>query len=205
MNEFDMKAFQWDHNPMHLDRSRAVAEGITDRIPIVKDMTALEYGAGTGITGFLLKDYFREVILMDNSPEMTRVAKQKIIDYEADNMRAVHFDLEKSDYPGAKFDIIIAQMVLHHISDIETILKRFSLMITRGGYLAIADLYKEDGSFHGDSFRGHYGFDTEELSLLLTRYGFKNISHRKCFTVRRQVSDDKIKEFDIFLLIAISS
>ena len=65
MNEFDIKAAGWDQNPMHWDRSVAIAEQIKKLIPITKQMTALEFGAGTGITSFLLKDYLKEITLME--------------------------------------------------------------------------------------------------------------------------------------------
>jgi len=67
MNEFDIKAAEWDNNPIHWDRSRAIVEDMIKRIPLNKEMTALEYGAGTGIASFLLKDYLKEITLMDNS------------------------------------------------------------------------------------------------------------------------------------------
>ena len=78
MNEFDIKASGWDQNPMHWDRSLAVASQIRELIPLTKQMTALEFGAGTGITGFLLKDYLKEITLMDTSLEMLRVINGKI-------------------------------------------------------------------------------------------------------------------------------
>ena len=53
-----------------------------------------------------------------------------------------------NDYKAGKFDLIFTQMVLHHVSDIETIINRLSQLLNPGGYLAVADLYEEDGSFY---------------------------------------------------------
>lgn len=61
MNEFDIKAAGWDKNPMHWDRSYAIAKEIIKLIPLKKQMTALEYGAGTGVTSFMLKDYLKDL------------------------------------------------------------------------------------------------------------------------------------------------
>jgi 16S rRNA A1518/A1519 N6-dimethyltransferase RsmA/KsgA/DIM1 with predicted DNA glycosylase/AP lyase activity len=49
MNEFDIKAAEWDNNPMHWERSEAIVNEIIKLIPLSNKMTALEYGAGTGI------------------------------------------------------------------------------------------------------------------------------------------------------------
>jgi 2-polyprenyl-3-methyl-5-hydroxy-6-metoxy-1,4-benzoquinol methylase len=202
MNEFDIKAAGWDDNPMHWDRSRVIADEITNLIPLNKDWSALEYGAGTGISSFLLRDKLKEITLMDNSAEMVRVTNEKIESSKVKNLKALNFDLEHNDYNHGKFDLIFTQMVLHHVTDVDSIIKRFSKLLNPGGYIAIADLYEEDGSFHGENFNGHRGFSPENLSALLSFEGFKDISHRKCFVIKRQTTENRTKDFDIFLLTA---
>ena len=202
MNEFDIKAAEWDNNPMHWDRSEAIANEIIKLIPLKKEMTALEYGAGTGITSFLLKDHLKEITLMDNSTEMVKVMNDKIKASKAKNLKVLNFDLEHSDYNGGKFDLILTQMVLHHVIDIESIIKRFRNLLNQGGYLAIADLYEEDGSFHGDGFTGHRGFNIENFSGIIRKHKFENISHKTCFIIDRKISDSESKQFEVFLLIA---
>lgn len=201
-SEFDIKAQEWDNNPMHWDRSAAVADHIRQLIPLKKEMIALEFGAGTGIASFLLKDYLKEITMMDNSSEMVRVMNEKIKKTDAKNLRALNFDLEHSDYTETKYDFIFTQMALHHVKDTRNILRKFHDLLNPGGYVAIADLYPEDGSFHGDGFTGHKGFDIEIFSKQVRDQGFTGISHRKCFVMTRKISDTEIKHFDIFLLVA---
>jgi len=201
MNEFDIKAAAWDKNPMHWDRSEAIANEIKKLIPINKEMTALEYGAGTGITSFLLKDHLKKITLMDNSTEMVKMMNIKIEATKVENMLALDFDLEHNDYKGGTFDLIFTQMVLHHVNDIESIIKKFSSLLNPGGYLAIADLYEEDGSFHGEGFTGHKGFNIGKLSEILSKNGLKKLTHRTCFTIDKKISETKTKKFDVFLLI----
>lgn len=200
MNEFDIKAAGWEKDPMHWDRSEAIANEIMKLIPLNKTMTALEYGAGTGIASFLLKDHLKEIILMDNSIEMVKVMNNKIKASKTDNLNAIYFDLEQEDFLVTKFDLIFSQMVLHHITDTESIIIKFHNLLNPGGFLVIADLYSEDGSFHGDGFSGHKGFDVDELSDLLKKFGFSEIRHSKCFTINKMVSDNITKPFDVFLL-----
>jgi tRNA (cmo5U34)-methyltransferase len=201
-NEFDIKAADWDKNPMHWDRSEAIAKEIIRLIPLKKEMTALEFGAGTGIASFLLKDNLKEILLMDNSSEMVRMMNEKIITTGAGNLKTILFDLEHYDYKGTNFDFIFTQMALHHVSDIEIIISRFYKLLNTGGYLALADLYEEDGSFHGEGFIGHHGFNPDSLSVLLKQYHFSEISHWPCYKFDRKISDTKTKQFDVFLLIA---
>jgi tRNA (cmo5U34)-methyltransferase len=139
---------------------------------------------------------------MDNSSEMLKIINDKIKSAGVKNLNFLNFDLEKSDYTGSLFDIVFTQMVLHHVKDIENVLKKFHNLLNPGGYLAIADLYPEDGSFHGIDFTGHKGFDVDILSEQIRKEGFKNISHRQCFVINKKISDSGTKQFGVFLLIA---
>jgi ubiquinone/menaquinone biosynthesis C-methylase UbiE len=202
MNEFDIKAREWDQNPMHWDRSKAITEKLLKTIPATHGMTALEYGAGTGITGFLLRDHLKEITMMDNSAEMVKIMNEKIRESGASNLKTVFFNLEREDWKGERFDMIVTQMVLHHVNDIENIIRKFQLMLNPGGYLAIADLYPEDGSFHGEDFTGHKGFDVDMLSVMVRQKGFINVTHQKCFVIDKKISPTNTRQFDVFLLTA---
>ncbi len=202
INEFDIKASEWDKNPMHWDRTVAITNLMKELIPLKKNMIALEYGAGTGIASFLLKDYLKEITLMDSSAEMVRVINEKIQTTKVENLKALNFDLELTEYSEMKFDLIFTQMVLHHVTNTENITGKFYDLLKPGGYIAIADLYPEDGSFHGEGFKGHKGFDPEILSKQLRRQGFSNTSHRKCFAVNKKISESQTMQYEVFLLIA---
>jgi len=202
MSEFDKKAASWDNDPMRRERAEAVAEGIRKNVPVSRQMRALEFGAGTGMTSFFLKDFLGEITLMDSSTEMLRVADEKIRETGSDNLRTLYHDLASVHYTQSRFDLVFSQMVLHHITDTGDIISRFHDLLNPGGYLAIADLYPEDGSFHGEGFTGHKGFNPEELSALLERSGFQNSNHRKCYTINKRIIESVIVSFDLFLLVA---
>jgi 2-polyprenyl-3-methyl-5-hydroxy-6-metoxy-1,4-benzoquinol methylase len=140
--------------------------------------------------------------MMDNSTQMINVILGKISETKSANLKALFFDLESSDYTEKKFDLIFTQMVLHHVRNIDNILNRFSNLLNPGGYLAIADLYKEDGSFHGDDFHGHNGFDIAEFTDKLAKVGVKTLSHGECFVINRKISETETRQFSVFLLIA---
>jgi|WetSurMetagenome_2_1015567.scaffolds.fasta_scaffold19191_2 tRNA (cmo5U34)-methyltransferase len=201
MNEFDIKAKEWDSNPVHLDRSETIAQRIIDAGFLKKEMTAIEFGTGTGILSFLLADRLKEIIMIDTSAEMVKKAREKIDERKTSNLTPLLFDLEKDDYPGEKTDFIFSQMVLHHIADTEAIIKTFDNLLNKGGYLAIADLYSEDGSFHGEGFTGHNGFDIEALKKEVEECGFSDVQITECYKIRKTVNET-VKEYPLFLLIA---
>ena len=202
MNEFDIKAAEWDNNPMHWERSEAIVKEIIKLIPLSNKMTALEYGAGTGIGSFLLKDYLKKITLMDNSSEMVKIINEKIRSSKVKNLRALNFNLETDVYSEGRFDFIFTQMVLHHVNDIERIIYTFHTLLNPKGYLAIADLYEEDGSFHGDGFTGHKGFNIDSLSGILRENRFSDIIHKTCFVINRKISESETKQYEVFIITA---
>lgn len=202
MNEFDNKAAEWDKDQMRWDRAAAIAGEIMKQIPLRSGFKAMEYGAGTGILSFILKDHLNEILLIDNSPEMIKQADEKIRTTGSKNMNTRLFDLEHSDLNGETFDLIYTLMVLHHVNDVESMIKKYKKMLKPEGFLAIADLCEEDGSFHGEGFTGHNGFNADKLISLVSDAGFQDVSHKKCFTIKRITEENKTKEFDMFLLTA---
>jgi ubiquinone/menaquinone biosynthesis C-methylase UbiE len=203
MNEFDQKAQDWDKNKMHLERTMAVAGMLSKLIPDKPGLKALEFGAGTGLLSFYLKDRFSEITLMDSSREMLKMAEQKMDERDRSKFKFLFFNLEKEEYTGETFDIIYNQMVLHHVRDIDAIIRKFHHLLAPGGILAIADLYEEDGSFHDGNMDVHKGFDPEKLLAILLQQGFRDIQIAPCFVIRKEISAEKIMEYPVFLMTAV--
>lgn len=201
MNDFDEKARSWDQNPINEQRSAAIAENLFKRLSVRKDMTALDFGAGTGILSFILADHIATITMMDTSQEMVKVMEEKVLASNHTNLKPVFFDLVKKEFKHEKFDLIFTQMVLHHIENISSLLSRFHDMLNKEGFLAIADLYAEDGSFHGDGFSGHNGFDVQFLTNELGNSGFHGITFEQCFVIQKMTKGGE-KDFPVFLMIA---
>ena len=202
MNEFDQKAQSWDKNKMHVERTVAIASQIKKIIPFRHQMRAMEFGAGTGLLSFQLKELFSEITLMDNSQEMLNMAMQKMEKEDFIKFKPLFFDLEANDYSEGSFDIIYSQMVLHHIKDIYTLITKFNQMLTPSGFVAVADLYPEDGSFHQEDMTVHHGIDPEILSQVFLQQGFVDITITPSFTIRKEISENKFKDYPLFLLTA---
>ena len=139
---------------------------------------------------------------MDNSSEMVIVMKEKVAYQNVTNLLPIKFNLENESFDQS-FDLVFNQMVLHHIADVKSILAKFYSMILPGGYLAIADLFSEDGSFHGEGFDGHLGFDPEKLKVQLQEIGFKKVEFETCYSVVRKAEDGTTQSFPIFLITAL--
>lgn len=198
MNHFDSVAHEWDKNSIHTERSVAIANALVSAIPVALTMKALEYGAGTGILSFMLREQLSEITMMDSSAEMVKVMHEKVARTVAKNLHPLLFDIEQADFHTQTFDLIFNQMVMHHVNNVDAMFHKFYKLLNPGGYLAVADLYAEDGSFHGADANVHKGFDPDLITKTLKSIGFSNVSHSTCFSITRENGI----AYPIFLLTA---
>lgn len=202
MNEFDIKAKGWDENPVHLERSQHIAKVIREKLPLNKNMKALEYGSGTGLLSFELEPYLGSITMSDSSDGMLEILNQKIEAGSHPNVKSIKLDLTKDTLDEEQFDFIYTQMTLHHVKDIDGILKTFYSLLRPDGFLCIADLDKEDGSFHGKEVTDiHLGFDRDELGNKARKVGFADIAFSTAFTMNRATESGTLS-FPIFLMTA---
>ena len=201
MNEFDQKAQQWDTIPIRVERAHATAKGIRASVPLSPGMTALEYGCGTGLVSFVLQPQLGHITLADSSIGMLDVLRDKIASADVQNMTPVQLDLLTDPLPADRFHLIYTLMTLHHIPDTDKILGAFRQLLIDGGYLCVADLDREDGTFHADQFDGHRGFDREELAAQARQAGFQSITFSTVFHIPKEISGVR-KEFPLFLMVA---
>ncbi|MGB3954888.1 MAG: class I SAM-dependent methyltransferase [Brooklawnia sp.] len=178
---FDRLAGQWDDDPARLHRAAAVASAIIQRT--TAGGTWLDYGAGTGALGLALLGHADRVVLADSSEAMVAASRTKIATARlADRVRAVRVDLARGDELSERFDGVASLLALHHIGDAASLIGRLAGLLRPGGWLALADLDAEDGSFHGhphDGGRGvspaHHGFERAEVADWLAAAGLVEV------------------------------
>lgn len=183
--DFDARAESWDEDPGKHRRASAVAEAICAAVPVAPSWKALEYGAGTGLLSFALNHLLADITLADSSRGMLDVATRKVAASGNPHMRVIALDLTRDPLPGDRFDLIYSMMTLHHIPDTRAVLAAFADMLNPGGWLALADLDAEDGSFHGLGADVHHGFDRAQLREQMRGAGFTDISIETCFEISR--------------------
>jgi ubiquinone/menaquinone biosynthesis C-methylase UbiE len=199
---FDEKAREWDDDPQKIDRAKVFAAEILSFIKPDSSMKGFEYGCGTGLLSYFMKDHFAALTLADNSDGMLDVLRHKVKKEHIPKMTTIHLDLMTDDFGQHHYDVIYTLMTLHHITDIDKLIKRFSSMLKKGGYLCIGDLTKEDGSFHAHmpDFDGHNGFDRDELEKILANNGFRTEMYKVCYKITKQTGG-KVTTYPLFLLI----
>lgn len=199
-SRFDDEAATWEDDPAHEKRQVAVARAIRAAVDLGPQMRAIEIGGGTGRLSILLADQVGSVVVTDPSAGMVQVAQERIASAGlADRLSAVRADLVTDPIAGT-YDVAWSSLALHHVHDVDGLLRSVAGLLVDGGRLAIADLDDDpDGAFHADKpgFDGHDGFDRDRLTEQLTGAGFTDIGFVDATTITK---DDR--EFGLFLCTA---
>ncbi len=203
-NEFDKAAASWDDNPRRMEMTKTIAEAIDASIPLNGDMSMLEFGCGTGALSVLLSGRVGNVQSVDTSSGMIAELEGKLA---AAPKLAARITPQLLTPPitqtlTGSWDVICSAMVLHHIEDACGTFRHLAGLLSPGGYLAVADLYLEDGSFHARNPVPHNGFDPVELAELAKDAGLGEPEVTKVMTFQKPGTDGELRDYSIFLLKA---
>ncbi len=198
---FDKAAAGWDQKQRRVELAAKIAAAISSTLPLNKKMTALEYGCGTGLVGLALAPQLLTLTAVDTSTGMLEVLAQKIKSEKITNVTPLRLDLLKEPLTD-RFDLIFCAMTLHHIKEADQLLARFRDLLQDGGYLAVADLKTEDGSFHDAEADGvmHHGFNTEELVTILTGLGLNQVAVQEVHSLIKTNDAGVERAYPVFLL-----
>jgi 2-polyprenyl-3-methyl-5-hydroxy-6-metoxy-1,4-benzoquinol methylase len=201
---FDIIAADWDDSPRRRELATGVAAAIQAAVPLQPDWQAMEYGSGTGLVGAALAPGLGSLLACDVSPGMLSVLEKKASAAGLDQLHTRVLDLTSEPPPAEPFDLIFSSMTMHHIEDVAALVRTFRGMLKPGGWLALADLDAEDGSFHGADVPGvmHQGFDRDALQAELRSAGFVDTSARTAHTMSKTAADGQVRDYPVFLITA---
>jgi ubiquinone/menaquinone biosynthesis C-methylase UbiE len=198
MSTFDERAAEWD-TPARRQRAQAVARAIRASGVLVPTARTIDLGAGTGLLGIELASAVLEVVLADPSDGMLEVARQKVAALGLSNVRPIRFDLLADPPPDEPLDIAVSLLMLHHLPDTGAALGAIYRLLVPGGWLALADLDTEDGSFHDPDAEGiyHHGFERTALADLARGEGFTDVTVGTATEI-----EEEGRRYPVFLLRA---
>lgn len=193
---FNEKSSEWDTNEMVKNLSAAIGASIVENIPLNDQMEVMDFGAGTGLISSRVAPHVKKIVALDTSEGML----DKLVAKAEFNGKVEAICHNIIDCPiDYRFDLIMSAMAMHHVEDTDKLIQRFAEHLKPGAMVALADLDKEDGSFHPEEAQGvyHSGFEREALQSILEKHGFSNVRFVTAHTVNKEE-----KQYPIFLAIA---
>lgn len=198
--DFNIEAKVWDTD-LRLKRAEKIAKEMLFYIKDREVNTGLEFGCGTGLISFNLKNNVNSIKLVDRSQGMIEELNKKIEANNIENMKTWCGDILLLDEDN-KYDLIYTSMVMHHILNLEEVLNKLYNLLKPTGKLIIVELMKEDGGFHSDSkeFNGHDGFQPEDLKGNLEKLGIHNIEHKVFYKDKKEILDKEV-DYELFIIV----
>ena len=194
---FDERADTWDSSERRRRLADAVAKAILNEFKLQKRFELLDVGAGTGLLSRRLLPFVSSITGVDTSEGM--LEKFAALGPKAEGVLCDILSYETD----RKFDGIISSMTMHHIEDTQALFHKLRSLLKPGGFIALADLTPEDGSFHdhGNSGVYHFGFDEETLKSQALAAGFERCAYR----IVHKIWKDNKKSYEIFLFSAFNT
>lgn len=194
---FDAAADEWDKSQTRVNMATKITSQIIKNIPLQNNHTVMDFGCGTGLVGLNIAPLVNKLVGADLSSKMLKNFKSKADAQQLSNVETL--ELGTSSHLGEnEYDAVVSAMTLHHIEKPSELFGRLRKAIKSGGYLGVADLAKEDGSFHSDNTGVyHYGFTPEEFTEFFIQNGFE----KPYITVAHTI-DKPHKSFDILFCYA---
>ncbi len=196
---FANKSKVWDKGSKRVKNAKAIADTILKNIKLDKQMQLLDFGAGTGLLSYHLAPHVAKIVALDNSPSMLEKFREKAPEFACET-EIVLSDIADYRCTGC-YDGIVSSMTMHHVEDIPTLFRQMHALLKPNGFIALADLDSEDGSFHSDNTGVyHFGFDREKLSEVAKTAGFEKIAFETASTIAKED-----RSYSVFLMTAVVS
>jgi len=192
---FAHKADAYEQNAARVNNVHTIADAILEKITYDKTHTHLmDFGSGTGLLTSQVAPYVRKITTVDVSASMNEALKAKC-DTMPCKIAMLELDLVNTEIQE-QFDGVISSMTIHHVEDVPALFHKFYHLLKSGGTIALADLDKEDGSFHKeDTGVFHFGFDQETFASWAKNVGFEDVTIEIVSVAKKPYG-----EYPIFLL-----
>lgn len=198
---FDEKAANWE-KPQQRNLANGVADAMIRELELSLDMDVMDYGCGSGLISMRLQPLVKSVVGVDSSKGMLAVFEEKIRKSGVQNVSSQWADLEDDGKVDGEFNLVVSSMAFHHVRKLPVLLKRLYDLLLPGGMIGVADLDKEDGTFHSDNTGVvHFGFERETMKKLFEEAGFHDIKAVTATKVVKEIEGKGTCEFPIFLII----
>jgi 2-polyprenyl-3-methyl-5-hydroxy-6-metoxy-1,4-benzoquinol methylase len=199
--DFDSRAAQWDNLQRRVILANAIVEAIKLEVTPQPWMQLLDYGCGTGLVTLGLQPLVKEVIAVDSSRGMLEQLELKAREANISNLHTIFIDLDTEWRLPAGIDLLVSSMTMHHVPDVSSLLVHFKECMNPGAQLCIADLQREDGSFHDDATGiPHKGFAVEEMEGFFLQVGFTAVRTIHVMSVQKE-RDGMLHEYPVNLTV----
>ncbi len=98
----------------------------------------LDYGCATGAYSLNFSGIANKIHGIDLSAKMIKIAQEKAIKQNADNINFTHTTIFDEELKKGSFDVVLGLNILHLVDDIDLVINRISKLLKPGGLFVSA-------------------------------------------------------------------
>lgn len=166
---FDRHGNEFEHQQEKVASFEIYSEAVLRLIRTLQfpaDADVLEIGPGDGAFLEVLLRHFTQVSALDNSPQMLARTRERL--GKQSRAQLICGDTSQGAAMGRQFDLLVMNMVLHHVASPASVLDDCARLLKPGGSLIVADLAHHDQQWTreacGDLWLGFSGKDLDAWS-----------------------------------------
>lgn len=137
------------------------------------DLTIVDMGCGTGDALEALAPFAKRLIGVDQSTEMLTLAEERLRYCNKKNqITFVHGNIVDVDIQE-QVDVVLSMLVLHHLSDINSVFERIKTMLRKGGRFIVLDMQAHSQlELQRNMGHVHLGFERSFLEDIALKHQF---------------------------------
>lgn len=153
-------------------------ETLISQMPIKKNHTLLDIGAGTGFfTIPMAENTSNKVYAIDPDRRMLSIIEDKAKEKGLTNIELMQGFIENLSIEDHSIDFVMASLILHEVSSLTKALSNIFNVLKSGGHLLCLEYQKDDQIVEGPPMSIRIG--SKELEKALSSIGFKIVKKTK--------------------------
>lgn len=117
---------------------------LKDKLQNMSGNNILDVGTGSGSFIEVLKDSLKDYTSITGIDSNERALKAAGENFKEDNISFVKMDAENLTFDDNSFDMVCLSNTLHHLPDIEKVLKEMKRVLKPNGYFIISEMYSDN-------------------------------------------------------------
>ena len=171
---FAAHAGEWDELRRLHSPDAAVEDALADALGQGTLGRVLDIGTGTGRMAELFANQADEVVALDNSPAMLRVARARLQNLGDSRIEMIHADFSNLPLADCSVDTVLLHQVLHFAQVPADVMREAARVMRTRGRIAIIDF----AAHQREELRERYaharlGFGDAQMRALLIEAGFE--------------------------------
>ena len=163
-----------------------MVESLIDKAGARSAGTVLEVGCGAGFVAFNLHDRYGMIVTgVDVDIEQIEAARDNY--GSSETLRFIESDAASLPFDDGEFDLVIMQMVLHHIPEWQATLGELARVLKQGHFLIFDDAVYTDvtSKYLKPLLRGHSFYSEEEVIETLCDRGLSVVHQEEKWGVMK--------------------